>query len=80
MKADTRVAREVQSVIEKMMAGYRNRNLTEVMACFAPEPEVLLYVTGADEKRTGLDEIRAQVERDWSQTEHIELVIDSKAI
>ena len=41
------------------------------MACIAPDADVVLYGTGADEKRLGLNQIQAQIERDWSQTESL---------
>jgi ketosteroid isomerase-like protein len=40
-----------------------------VRAAFAADPDVVMYGTGADEKRIGLKQIEAQVERDWSQSE-----------
>jgi ketosteroid isomerase-like protein len=35
-----------------------------------------MYGTGADEKRIGLAEIKAQAERDWSQTEAANITFD----
>jgi ketosteroid isomerase-like protein len=40
-----------------------------LLSAFAPDPDVVMFGTGADEKRVGPAEIRAQAERDWSQTE-----------
>ena len=41
------------------------------MALFAPDPDLVFIGTGADEKRVGLDELKTQVERDWSQSESL---------
>jgi hypothetical protein len=35
----------------------------------APDPDVVMYGTGAEEKRLGVAEIKVQAQRDWSQTE-----------
>jgi ketosteroid isomerase-like protein len=40
-----------------------------MLSHIAPDPDVVMYGTGADEKRIGLAEIRTQAERDWSQTD-----------
>jgi ketosteroid isomerase-like protein len=40
-----------------------------LQAAFAPDPDVVMYGTGADEKRIGLAEIQAQIKRDWSQSD-----------
>jgi hypothetical protein len=39
-----------------------------------------MYGTGADEKRIGLGDIRAQAERDWSQTDSAAFVFDNPMI
>jgi hypothetical protein len=46
------------------------------MACFAPDADVVMYGTGADEKRVGPDQIRLQAERDWSQSDEVSLGLD----
>jgi len=71
MKADPRTEAQVQATLRKFSEAYAGRDLKAVMACFAPDHDVVLYGTGADEKRVGAAEIRAQVERDWAQTERI---------
>ena len=37
----------------KMAAGYANRDIALMRAAFAPDPDVVMYGTGADEKRIG---------------------------
>ena len=39
---------------------HTQREIDRMLACFAPDPDVVLYGTGADEKRVGLGEIEAQ--------------------
>ncbi len=69
MKADAKTEKAVMAVLNKMAEGYARRDLEGVLSLFAPDPDVVMYGTGADEKRVGLAEIKAQVERDWSQSE-----------
>ena len=69
MKADAMTETAVKAVLDKVAEGYAKRDLALVLSAFAPDPDVVMYGTGADEKRIGLAEIQAQSERDWSQTE-----------
>ena len=69
MKADAMTETAVKAVLDKVAEGYTKRDLDLVLSAFAPDPDVVMYGTGADEKRIGLKEIQAQAERDWSQTE-----------
>jgi ketosteroid isomerase-like protein len=73
MKADAHIAGEIEAAIKALTVAYRARNVNELMACFAPDSDVVLYGTGVDEKRIGPEQIRFQVERDWNQTESIEM-------
>ena len=69
MKADAQTEAAVKAVLDSFAENYAKRDLEGVMALFAPDSDVVMYGTGADEKRVGPAEIRAQVERDWSQSE-----------
>jgi ketosteroid isomerase-like protein len=69
MKADVKTEAAVKSVLDKVAEGYAKRDLALLQAAFAPDPDVVMYGTGADEKRIGLAEIQVQAEQDWSQTE-----------
>jgi ketosteroid isomerase-like protein len=69
MKADPQTEAAVLSFLQKFSESYANRDLDALLALFAPDPDVVMYGTGADEKRVGLDEIKVQVERDWSQSD-----------
>ena len=68
-KADAMTEAAVKAVLDKVAEGYAKRDLSLLRAAFAPDPDVVMYGTGADEKRVGLAEIQAQAERDWSQSE-----------
>jgi ketosteroid isomerase-like protein len=65
MKADSMTEAAVKAVLDKVAESYAKRDLVLLRAAFAPDPDVMMYGTGADEKRVGV----AEAERDWSQTE-----------
>jgi uncharacterized protein (TIGR02246 family) len=69
MKADPITEAAVKAVLDKVAEGYARRDLALLLSAFAPDPDVVMYGTGADEKRIGFAEVQAQAERDWSQTE-----------
>ena len=76
MKADPRVESEVRAVLDAFAVCYGKRNLADMMALFVPDPDGFMYGTGADEKRIGPEGLRAQVERDWSQSETLSMTFD----
>ena len=80
MKADNKTTTEVITVLNKLSEAYARRDLESLLAGFAPDPDVVMYGTGADEKRVGLAEIRAQAERDWSQTEAAAIKHDTVSV
>jgi len=69
MKADAQTETAVMAVLNKMAESYTKRDWEGLRAVLAPDPDNVMYGTGADEKRIGLAEIKAQAERDWSQSE-----------
>ena len=52
---------------------YGRRDMTAVLSHFAPDNDLVLYATEADEKRIGLEGIKLQLERDWSRTEALSI-------
>jgi ketosteroid isomerase-like protein len=69
MKADAATEAAVRAVLDTFAERYARRDLEGLLALHAPDPDVMMYGTGADEKRVGLAAIQAQLERDWAQTE-----------
>lgn len=80
MKADVQTTLEVEAAIKKLTEAYKVRSLKDLMERFVPDADVVLYGTGADEKRIGPEQVRTQVERDWAQTESIEMSFVWKSI
>ena len=76
MKADAMTESAVKTVLDKVTEGYAKRDISLLLSAFAPDPDVVMYGTGADEKRIGLTGIQAQAERDWSQSESASVTYD----
>jgi ketosteroid isomerase-like protein len=80
MKADAITESAVKAVLVKVTEGYAKRDLALLLSAFAPDPDVVMYGTGADEKRIGLSQIQAQAERDWSQAESAAITYEWTAV
>ncbi|MFN2203177.1 MAG: nuclear transport factor 2 family protein [Caldilineaceae bacterium] len=66
----------VIGALSALLEAWESRDIDAMMAYFAPSPTLMLYGTGADEKRVGLDEVRMQAERDISQSESLSVSLD----
>ena len=80
MKADARTEAAVIKAVNRMMDSYKMRDMEALVACFAPDGDVVMYGTGADEKRVGLEEIRFQAQRDWAQSDSISMVFSETSV
>ena len=80
MKADTETQKQVTRTLEEFTDAYAVRDLDRFLACFSSDGDVVIYGTGPDEKRLGLDQIRTQVARDWSQSESASITFQWTAI
>ncbi len=80
MKADAKTEAAVLAVLDKLAERYSKRDLDGVMALFAPDPDLVLVGTGADETRIGFDEARSQIERDFSQTDAVSMKLDPRSV
>jgi len=80
MKADATTEAAVKAVLDKLADAYARRDMNRLKETFAPDPDLLMYGTGADEKRVGVAEVQAQAERDWSQSESASLTYTWTAI
>ncbi len=71
MKSATDSQAEVMAVLERFNEAWSERDLEALVDLIAPDPDVVLYGTGADERRIGLDEICDHAEQSWSQTDSL---------
>lgn len=80
MKADAKTEAAVMNAFNNLWTAYEKRDWKALSSLFIPDTDVSLYGTGADEKRIGLKEIKAQVERDWSQSQSASLKFTWQAV
>jgi predicted ester cyclase/ketosteroid isomerase-like protein len=69
MQGDGRTEAAVMDVMNKWRASYAARDIDAIMALYAPDTDVVLIGTGANERCVGPTEIRALHELEWSQSE-----------
>ncbi len=71
MKANTKTEAEVMAVLNQLIEAYKKQDLDGALALYTPDPDVVTIGTGVDEKRIGLAERKAQLERDFTQVKEI---------
>jgi len=69
MKADAKTEKEVMVIWLKFLEAYASRDIDSLLANMSTDSSVVTLGTGSDERRVGLHAIKAQIERDWSQSE-----------
>ena len=69
MRADAKTEAEVIAVINQVKEAFNKRDLNSIPILFAPDPDVVFYGTGADEKGIGQAGINADWERAFAQSE-----------
>lgn len=80
MRADAGTEAAVIKTMNRIVDSYKMRDMEALVACFAPDSDVVMYGTGADEKRVGLEEIRFQAQRDRDQTDSISMVFHETSV
>jgi len=69
MKADAKTEKEVMAVWNKFLKAYAARDMDSILATISSDRFVVALGTGPDERRVGPDEMKAQIQRDWAQSE-----------
>ena len=69
--ASSAKAAAILEVLHAFADAYSRRDLDGVMAHFATDRAPVLFGTGPDERRIGHEDIRAQIQRDFDQSEAI---------
>lgn len=69
MPATDTISAPLRDALARFTSAYEKRDLAACLACFADTGPLVAFGTGVDEKRVGLAEIKAQFERDWSQSD-----------
>jgi len=69
MKADPKTEAAAMKVMNQLIEAFTKRDLDGALALFAPDPDVVFIGSGADERCIGLDEVKAEFERAFAQSE-----------
>jgi ketosteroid isomerase-like protein len=80
MKADEKTEAEVMAVIHQVKEAFNNRDLSRIPVLFAPDPDVVFYGTGADEKGIGLVGVKADWERAFAQSDASSLELEWSSV
>ena len=75
MQANKATESAIMAVFDRFREAYELRDAKALMSVVAPDPDVVMFGTGADERRIGPAEILTQAERDWAQSEATSLDI-----
>ena len=69
MRASPRTQAAVQATLQQWKDAYSRRDVDAALAVIAPDDDVVGIGTGPDEWRVGSEEFKAQLERDFAQSE-----------
>jgi ketosteroid isomerase-like protein len=75
MKADEKTEADVMSMLNRFIGAYGKKDIDSIEGLFAPDPDVIFYGNGEDEKSIGLTGIRGQAEQDWSGPAKVSLSV-----
>jgi ketosteroid isomerase-like protein len=73
MKASPRTQAAVQATLQQWKDAYSQQDLDAALAVVAPDDDVVGIGTGPDEWRVGPEEFKAQLERDFAQSEALSI-------
>jgi ketosteroid isomerase-like protein len=73
MNASPQTQAAVQATLQQWKDAFTQRDLDRALAVIAPDDDVVGIGTGPDEWRVGPEEFRAQIERDFAQSEALKV-------
>lgn len=80
MKADQKTSDGVIATLKGMFEAYKKRDLNGVLAFWAPDPDVTMIGSGADERGVGINQFAKIIMRDWSQSDMAEVNLREIAV
>ncbi len=69
LKADQKTQAEVAQSFKGMFEAYKKKDLKGVLSFWAPDPDIMVLGSGADEKGFGVERFVESLKRDWKQAE-----------
>jgi hypothetical protein len=80
MKADAVTEAAVKDVLDRLAEVYVTRDVEQLRAVFAPDPDVVMFSPGASERFVGISEIEAKAVSDWARSESASLAYDRMTV
>ncbi len=76
MHARSQVTQEILTLLQAYADAYASRDVHRLLDLHADDADVVMFGSGADERRVGKAAIRLQAERDWTQSDSMALRFD----
>ncbi len=76
MQASHQVTQEILTLLQAHAEAYAARDVDRLLDLHADDADVVMFGSGADERRVGKAAIRLQAERDWAQSDSMALAYD----
>ena len=73
MGAKPEVEKQVREVLDRWRDAYASKDVDALLKTFSDDDDVLVFGTGADEVRLGQEQLREQAQRDFDQSDSLEL-------
>lgn len=80
MKADAATEAAVEDVLDRLAEVYVTRDVAQLRAVFAPDPDVVMFSPGASERFVGISEIEAKAVSDWARSASASLAYDQMTV
>ncbi|MBF0318500.1 MAG: nuclear transport factor 2 family protein [Nitrospirae bacterium] len=73
MKAAAEAEKQIFRLLDDFAEGYSRKDINGMLSLYSTDSDLVFYGTGADEKRVGIEEIKLQLERDFTQTDSLNI-------
>ncbi len=80
MEADKKIQDEIMAVMDAFCSAYEQRDMAAVLDCMARDDDVITFGAGDDERSQGLEELKEQLARDWSESDEATLEIGKHSV
>lgn len=54
--------------VQRYLSAYERRSMEDCLECFVQSPALMAFGTAKGERLLGIDDVRAQILKDWEQT------------
>ena len=80
LNADQKTQVEVTQSLKGMFEAYKKKDLSGILSYWAPDPDIVVVGSGADEKAVGIGKYVEGLMRDWAQAEVTSIGVKNFAV